>query len=74
MDNNGVGSGEATFYRTVTHTVHDTDYFNYAVIYGCDDYFGGIYSNQWARLLSRSTYVESQYIEQANDALDDLDY
>lgn len=39
------------------HIVLDTDYENYAISYGCDNYFG-IFHGRWATLLSREMYAE----------------
>lgn len=55
------------------HYVIDTDYDNYAVVYGCDQYFGFFYG-KYATLLSREKYVEFPYVKAAKDKLKEIDY
>lgn len=38
------------------HIVLDTDYENYAVTYGCDNYFG-LWHGRWATFLTRNDYA-----------------
>ena len=49
--------------------VLDTDYDNYAVIYGCDDYFFGLLHNEQAWLLNRERNSANQatYKQTASD-------
>ena len=55
------------------HFILDTDYENYAISYGCDNYFG-IFHGRWATLLSRTNYLESQYVDKAKGLMRDIEY
>jgi hypothetical protein len=55
------------------HIILDTDYENFALVYGCDNYFG-VFHGRWATLLSRIEYAEVEYVERAKDILRDIDY
>lgn len=55
------------------HIILDTDYQNYAVVYGCDQYWG-LFKGEYATLLSRTEYVESQYVGKAKNQLNALGY
>ena len=39
------------------HEIVETDYDNYAIAYGCDNIFGGLFHLRWANLLSREPYL-----------------
>lgn len=55
------------------HYVIDTDYDNYAVVYGCDTYY--LFFHGWyATLLSREKFVEYPYVRAAKDTLDNINY
>jgi hypothetical protein len=51
------------------YTVLDTDYIQYAVIYGCDTWFWGLFHTQQAWLLSRTTETRETIKSRAVDAL-----
>lgn len=50
-----------------------TDYENFAVVYGCDNYFG-LFHGRFATLLSRTEYLESEYVDLAVKTLRDYKY
>jgi hypothetical protein len=67
-----------TLYPDNQHFVLDTDYDNYAVIYGCD-YWGLPFDipfvhNTWSTLLSRSEFLEYPYVKKAKDLMKAIDY
>lgn len=55
------------------HYVIDTDYENYALIYGCDIYFG-IVPYTYVTLLSRSDYLEYKYTRMVHETLNAINY
>jgi hypothetical protein len=50
------------------HQILATDYENWAVMYGCDNYFG-FFHGRYANLLSRELYLETKYVDAAVKAL-----
>ena len=59
--------------RRYQHMVLDTDYENWAVIYGCDTYW--LFFHGWyATLLSREPFIEYPYVRAAKDKLDEIGY
>jgi hypothetical protein len=58
---------------TFEHMVIDTDYDNYAIVYGCDTYYF-FFHGYYATLLSREPYVEYPYVRKAKDKLETIDY
>ena len=48
-------------FDTVPYQIVETDYDNYAVVYGCEDQFLWIFHYRYATLLSRRTYLEGEY-------------
>ena len=67
MINNGI------FFGHNTHYIVDTDYDNYAVAYGCDQYWLFFYG-EWATLLGREPFMEYPYVRKAKDFLDIIEY
>lgn len=61
------------FWGKKTHYIIDTDYDNYALAYGCDNYFWVFYG-EWATLLSREPFVEYPYVRKAKDKLNYIHY
>jgi hypothetical protein len=55
------------------HYVIDTDYENYAVVYGCDVYFG-LFKVSYATFLSRSTFADSRSMASAKSKLIEVGY
>lgn len=56
------------------HYIIDTDYDNYALVYGCDWYvMPGIWV-EYATLLSREPYLEYPYVRAAKDFLNEVGY
>ena len=53
------------------HFVLDTDYDNWALIYGCDFYMGLFHVN-WITLLSREKFMAYPHIKAAKDVIDNL--
>ena len=52
-----------------------TDYLNYALIYGCNNIFGGWLGHyKWATLLSRTMYIDGASVELAKDKLTEIGY
>jgi len=41
----------------IHHEIIKTDYDNYAIAYGCDNWFGGIFHTRWSALLSRQPFL-----------------
>jgi hypothetical protein len=56
-----------------THYIVDTDYDNYALAYGCDQYWLFFYG-EWATLLGREPFMEYPYVRKAKDFLDVIEY
>lgn len=55
------------------HYVIDTDYEHYALVYGCDQYWG-IFYGAYATLMSRADYIDSTYVTKAKNTLFDIGY
>lgn len=55
------------------HIILDTDYENYAITYGCDNYFG-LFHGRWASFLTRIEYAEVEYVEIAKKWMRDIEY
>jgi hypothetical protein len=55
------------------HIILDTDYENYAITYGCDNYFG-LFHGRWATFMTRIDYAESEYVEIAKKKMRDIQY
>lgn len=51
----------------------DTDYVNYAVVYGCDSYWD-LFHVQWASILSRFKMLQQIYVDAAYDVLKEYGY
>ena len=56
------------FWTKLHHYVIDTDYENYAVVFGCDQWFG-FWEVSWATLLSRSKTIDTEHTNLAKKAL-----
>lgn len=56
------------------HQILETDYDNFALVYGCDDMFFGLFHFRYATLLSRSMQLDQLYLHKAHRRLEDLDY
>lgn len=53
------GNGRTTYKRRwLDYNVMDTDYENYAVVYGCDTWMWGLYHTEVAWILSRTPVLE----------------
>jgi hypothetical protein len=59
---------------TYEHIILETDYHNYAISYGCDDYLLGLFHGRWATLLTRSSYAEVEFVERAKDLMREIEY
>ena len=44
------------------------------MVYGCTEYFGGTFHEQYAILLSREKEIESEYVQQAKEKLESVGY
>ena len=55
------------------HVVLGTDYENWALVYGCDQYFG-FWKGESATLLSRTEFLDGQYVKEAKSLLNSLEY
>lgn len=62
------------FWGKKSHYVIDTDYDNYALVYGCDSYFFPFIWGEYATLLSRETYLEYPYVRKSKDVLNEIGY
>jgi hypothetical protein len=56
------------------YQIIDTDYNNYAIAYGCDNLFGGLFHLRWASLLSRMDYLQYEYVKIAKDKMVSINY
>ena len=56
-----------------SHYIVDTDYDNYAIAYGCDQYFM-FFFGEFATLLGREPFMEYPYVRKAKDFLDKINY
>ena len=56
------------------HYIIDTDYDNYAVAYGCKDFFFGFFHGSFATLLSRETEILDVYADAVTDFMEDAPY
>jgi hypothetical protein len=56
-----------------THYVIETDYDNYGLVYGCDQWFGFMWV-EFATLLGREKFLEYPYVRAAKDKLDIVGY
>lgn len=54
--------------ETAFHVL-DTDYVQYAVVYGCDDWFWGVFHTQQSWLLSRTKDISDPLLTKAADTL-----
>lgn len=52
--------------ETAFHVI-DTDYVQYALVYGCDDWFWGFFHTQQSWLLSRTQEVSTMVLRRAED-------
>jgi hypothetical protein len=62
------GSGYTRFDWLLMSTVYsvlDTDYTQYAVVYGCDNWFWGMFHSEQVWILSRDTVASDSVIETA---------
>jgi hypothetical protein len=57
------------FFYDGEHIIIDTDYDNYAVAYGCDNYLLGIFHSRWATFLTRIDYAEAEFVEAAKSTM-----
>ena len=60
------------FWGNIEHTILDTDYDNYALIYGCRNI--GIFHDKYVTLLSREKFVQFPYVKAAKDKMDEINY
>jgi hypothetical protein len=56
------------------HYVVDTDYDNYAIVYGCEPVFFFFAHYRYATLLSRDKFLDFPYVRKAKNFLNDIDY
>ena len=56
------------------HEIVETDYDNYAIAYGCDNIFGGLFHLRWANLLSREPYLQYEHTRFAKNRLVSINY
>ena len=56
------------------YEIIDADYENYAVLYGCDNHFFGLYHTYWAQILSREPWLPLSYYKKAEEALFSVGY
>lgn len=58
----------------IHHEIIETDYDNYAIAYGCDNWFGGIIHTRWSSLLSRQAFIPHEYVTMAKTRMEDMNY
>ena len=63
FDEDGNGNVKFWWYPEGNYQVIDTDYNNYAIVYGCDDWFFSYTKQVW--LLSRTPRISQAYIDHA---------
>jgi len=58
------GNGTAFYneWKQKEFNILNTDYNNYAVVYGCDEFLFGLLYYEWSALLSRTKSVEREYV------------
>eukprot|EP00356_Strombidium_inclinatum_P004649 CAMPEP_0170491688 /NCGR_PEP_ID=MMETSP0208-20121228/11199_1 /TAXON_ID=197538 /ORGANISM="Strombidium inclinatum, Strain S3" /LENGTH=194 /DNA_ID=CAMNT_0010767303 /DNA_START=73 /DNA_END=659 /DNA_ORIENTATION=- len=54
------------------YQVIDTDYDNYAVVYGCDNHFLFLYHTYSAQLLSKQMWLDEKYLTHAQQKIGEL--
>jgi hypothetical protein len=65
---------QGLIYGKNSHYVIETDYDNYALVYGCDQYFLPFIWGEYATLLGREPFLEYPYVRAAKDELDRVGY
>ena len=56
------------------HNIIATNYADWAIVYGCDDYWGGLWHVSWATFLSRTKHVSASSWIAARQSAEDLGY
>jgi hypothetical protein len=74
----GDGAGQENYsslLRQGTHQILETDYVNYAVVYGCQNWLGGVLGHfDWATFLSRTTFADARGVQLAKTKLTSVGY
>ena len=74
----GDGSGQENYsslLRQGTHQILETDYVNYALVYGCQNWLGGVLGHfKWATFLSRTTFADARGVQLAKNKLTTIGY
>ena len=61
-------------FAKIHHEIIETDYNNYAIAYGCDNWFGGIIHTRWSSVLSRQPFLSHEYVTAAKTRMEDMNY
>jgi hypothetical protein len=51
------------------HEIVETDYNNFAIAYGCDNWFGGMFHIRWASLLGRQQFLAHEHVQLAKQKM-----
>ena len=68
FDEDGNGNVKFWWYPEGNYQVIDTDYNNYAIVYGCDDWFFSYTREVW--LLSRTPRLDQRYVDYAMSVIE----
>jgi hypothetical protein len=58
----------------IHHEIIETDYNNYAIAYGCDNWFGGIIHTRWSSVLSRQPFLSHEHVTSSKTRMEDMNY
>lgn len=74
----GDGTGQEAYdsiFRQGTHQILETDNVSYAVVYGCQNWLGGLFGHfEWATFLSRTKYADARGVKNAKTKLTAIEY
>ena len=68
FDDKGNGNVKFWWYPEGNYQVLDTDYNNYAIVYGCDDWYYSYTREVW--LLSRTPRLDEHYVDYAKSIIE----
>ena len=68
FNEDGNGKVRASYYPEGNYQILDTDYNNYTIVYGCDDWFFFYTREVW--LLSRTPRISQDYVDHAKKVIE----